>query len=69
MADLLASRNDTTVPVVALLDAHSTVGTITSEAIGSHQAQDENAPGGYFHRFLLQTGLFAPGNILSDVDF
>ena len=43
-----------------LMDANSRVGSVTSPAIGPHQADDENLKGSYLHSWLLQHELFLP---------
>lgn len=41
-------------------DANSRVGSVTSVAIGDHQAVEENTKGAHFHQWLLQHNLMLP---------
>eukprot|EP00438_Fugacium_kawagutii_P021765 Skav204660 [mRNA] locus=scaffold949:269704:285633:- [translate_table: standard] len=46
--------------LVFLGDPNAHLGSITTEAIGSHQPEEENPAGAAFHEWLLQHGLWAP---------
>ena len=45
---------------IVLADANSRVGSITSEAVGTAGAQEENEAGSSFHAWLLRHGLHLP---------
>ena len=47
-------------PRILLIDANARVGSLTSSAIGSHQASDENAHGEMIHQWLVDNQMFAP---------
>ena len=45
---------------ILLSDANAKVGSIATEAIGPHQAEQENEAGALFHEFALQIQAFVP---------
>ena len=47
-------------PRLMLVDANARVGSLTSQAIGPHQASDENAHGEMMHQWLIDHHMFAP---------
>eukprot|EP00435_Cladocopium_sp_Y103_P037818 s2577_g10.t1 len=47
-------------PCIMLLDANARVGSLTSDAIGDHQPDDENAAGAVMHQWLVDHHMFAP---------
>eukprot|EP00435_Cladocopium_sp_Y103_P065630 s84_g27.t1 len=53
-------RSYATWPRLCLVDANSRIGSLTSCAVGDHQADDENDAGTLFHQWLIDQNLFAP---------
>ncbi|CAE7293014.1 CFDP2 [Symbiodinium sp. CCMP2592] len=47
-------------PVLVLADANSRLGSLESEAVGSHHAETETPAAAHFHSFLLRNGLWLP---------
>eukprot|EP00435_Cladocopium_sp_Y103_P055128 s641_g18.t1 len=47
-------------PRVCLIDANSRIGSLSSDAVGSHQAEDENEAGALMHQWLIDQSMFAP---------
>ena len=47
-------------PRILLVDANARVGSLTSQAIGSHQASEENAHGAMMHQWIVDHHMFAP---------
>ena len=45
---------------IVLADANSRLGSVTSTAVGSHEADEENGKGAHFHGWLLDHSLFLP---------
>ncbi|CAE7337947.1 CFDP2 [Symbiodinium sp. CCMP2592] len=48
------------VPILLLADANSRLGSLESEAVGSHHAETETPAAAHFHSFLLRNGLWLP---------
>eukprot|EP00438_Fugacium_kawagutii_P011255 Skav219466 [mRNA] locus=scaffold596:35905:41300:- [translate_table: standard] len=48
------------IPLIAMLDANSRVGSSTSAAIGAYAAESENPSGSMFHSWLLREDLAVP---------
>ena len=46
--------------MVVMMDANSRVGSLSSAAIGPHQADEENIKGSFLHHWLLHHGLYLP---------
>ena len=45
---------------ILLVDANARVGSLTSQAIGSHQASEENAHGAMMHQWIVDHHMFVP---------
>ena len=54
------SRTSSDAPLVVLADTNSRLGSIVSEAVGSHQAEEESSTGHSLHSFLLDNALWSP---------
>ena len=47
-------------PKIMLVDANACLGSLVSDAVGSHQASEENAHGALLHQWLVDHQMFAP---------
>eukprot|EP00435_Cladocopium_sp_Y103_P023215 s1491_g5.t1 len=47
-------------PRLCLIDANSRIGSLTSCAVGDHQADEENEAGALLHQWLIDNNMFAP---------
>eukprot|EP00435_Cladocopium_sp_Y103_P026565 s3814_g6.t1 len=47
-------------PKLCLIDANSRIGSLTSCAVGDHQADEENEAGALMHQWLIDHNMFAP---------
>ena len=47
-------------PRIMMVDANARVGSLTSAAIGPHQASTENEHGEMMHQWMIDNGMFAP---------
>ena len=52
-------------PLVILGDMNARLGTVTSDCIGEHGAEEENSNGHYLHMMMLERDLWAPSTFMT----